>query len=78
MSIKIGDKVQCWDEANYNCIGWGKIIRVGISTKDQEEIPLIQLENGRLIWGNLCAWITEEAAIKAGIRIWKAIKENEK
>lgn len=75
MSIHIGDKVQVWSETEYKCLGWGTIIRLVISVKNKEETPLIQLESGKTIWGDSCSWITEEAAVKAGIRIWNVISQ---
>jgi len=74
--MKIGDKVQVWNEATHQCLGWGTIIQIAVSAKDHEEIPLIQLESGKRIWGGRRAWITEEVAVKAGIRIWRAINKN--
>lgn len=68
--MKIGDKVQAWSETEYKCLGWGKIIGIGIAWKDKEEIPLIQLENGRQIWGNKCGWIGEKKAVEIGLNVW--------
>ena len=72
MSIKIGERVQVWSDSERQCLGWGEVIRVGISAKDQEEIPLIKMEDdGRVIWGNHCFWISEKKAIEIGVNIFK-------
>jgi len=71
--MKEGDKVQAWSEENHICLGWGTIIRVAISVKDHKEIPLIQLEGGKTIWGNKCYWIEEKKAIEIGVRLFRDI-----
>lgn len=68
--MKIGDKVQVWSETEYKCLGWGKIIAIAILEPDKEEVPLIQLENGRQIWGNKCGWIEEKKAIEIGVNVF--------
>lgn len=73
MSIEIGSKVQCWDENNHTCIGWGTVIRLDTLVKENGEIPLIQLESGKKIWGDRCAYIEEKKAIDIGLNVFKAV-----
>ena len=68
--MNIGDTVQVWSETEYKCLGWGKIIEIAVAWKNEEEIPLIQLENGRRIWGDRCGWITEKRAVEIGLNIF--------
>lgn len=70
MSLKIGSIVQVWSETEYKCLGWGKIIQIGISIIKHEETPLIQLENGRQIWGDRVGWITEKKAVEIGLNVF--------
>lgn len=69
--MKINDVVQAWSETEKKCLGWGKIIRIAES--DKEEIPLIQLESGKKIWGDRCYYISEKKAMEIGARIFKDI-----
>lgn len=79
MSIKIGSKVQCWDENKHTCIGWGTVVQIAVSAeqlasgKTPEGIPLIQLESGKTIWGDRCHWIEEKKAIEIGVRLFRDI-----
>jgi hypothetical protein len=68
--MKVGDKVQCWSETEYKCLGWGKIIEIAYLEKDKEAIPLIQLESGKTIWGDQCGWITEKKAFEVGLNVF--------
>jgi len=77
--MKEGDKVQVWDEATHQCLGWGTIIKIAVAAKDlisgktPEGIPLILLESGKTIWGDRCHWIEEKKAIEIGVRLFRDI-----
>lgn len=77
--MKIGDKVQVWNEATHQCLGWGTIIEIAVSAeqlasgKTPEGIPRIQLESGKKIWGNRCHWIEEKKACEIGVRLFRDI-----
>lgn len=72
--MKEGDKVQVWDGERHKPLGWGTIVRIGYSVKDpKQEIPLIQLESGKTIWGNRCDWIEEKKAVEIGVRLFRDI-----
>lgn len=71
--MKRGDKVQVWDEIAHQCLGWGTIIRTAYSAMSKEEIPLIKLDTGKMIWGNRCYWIEEKKAIEIGVRLFQDI-----
>jgi len=73
--MKIGDKVQVWDEVAHQSLGWGTIIRTAHSMMSKEEIPLIKLDTGKMIWGNRCYWIEEKKAIEIGIKLFREIYE---
>ncbi|MCK4759017.1 MAG: hypothetical protein KAT69_03165 [Candidatus Aminicenantes bacterium] len=75
MSLNIGSKVQVWDEVTHQCLGWGIIISVAGKVKDQEDIPFIQLESGKKIWGDRCHYIEEKKAIEIGLNVFKAVHE---
>lgn len=72
--MKKGDIVQVWDEERNICLGWGSVIQIGLSVRDHE-IPLIQLESGKKVWGNRVYWIEEKKAFEIGLRIFKDLKE---
>ena len=82
--MKKGDRVQVWDEAMYQCLGWGTVIEIGVSVeqitsgKTPEGIPLIQLESGKKIWGNHYNWFTERQVAAVGVRLFQEIWENAK
>lgn len=68
--IRIGEKVQVWDSTDFICLGWGEIIQIAVRERDKEEIPLIQLESGKKVWGDKVSWILEKKAISIGVRIF--------
>ena len=73
---KIGDKVQAWDSKDFTCLGWGEIIVIGMGQYGNlKEIPLIQLESGKKIWGDRCAWIPEKKAAEIGVRIFRDLEK---
>jgi len=78
--MKTGDRVQVFDERYHRPIGWGTIVQVARNVHTDEEVPLIMLEgkSQRKIWGDRCDWITEEAFVKGGIRIFKDMKERDR
>jgi hypothetical protein len=77
--MKLGDKVQVWDEKSHKPLGWGTIVQIGLKAEEviagrvKEQIPLIQLEDGKKIWGDRCDWITEKKAIDVGVRLFRDI-----
>lgn len=80
--MKIGEKVQCWDESNHTCIGWGTIVRIAYTVAGETSkgfilkkkgIPLIQLESGKTIWGDRCSYIEEKKACEIGVRLFRDI-----
>ena len=76
--MKIGDKVQVWDEETHKPLGWGIIIEIAVSVKNKEEIPLIQLDSGKKIWGDRYDWIEEKKAVEIGVRLFRDIYEKSK
>ena len=75
--MKIGDKVQVWDEVAHVSMGWGTIIRTAFSAMSKEEIPLIKLDTGKMIWGNRCYWIEEKKACEIGVRLFQDIHKEQ-
>lgn len=71
--MKIGDKVQAWSDKEKKCLGWGTIDEIARSTVTNEEVPLIKLESGKMIWGDDCYWIDEKKAIEIGLNVYKAV-----
>lgn len=71
--MKKGERIQVWDDGNINLIGWGTIIAIAFDIGNRKEIPLIQLESGKKIWGDKCFWIPEKKAKEIGLRIFQDI-----
>lgn len=76
--MKIGDKVQAWSDTEKKCLGWGTIIEIATSTRTKEKVPLIKLENGKTVWGDVCYWIDEKKAIEVGVSVYKAVTGEDK
>ena len=72
-TMKLGGKVQVWDEEKHKPLGWGTIIKVAYSAETKEGIPLIELESGKTIWGDRCDWIEEKKACEIGVRLFRDI-----
>lgn len=47
--MKIGDRVQVWDDKNFICLGWGEVIGIGVGCK--KGVPLV-IVGTNLIWGD--------------------------
>lgn len=73
--MKVLDKVQVWDDKERKYLGWGTIIQIAVAVKNHEEIPLIQLESGKKVWGDRCFWIGEKRAIEIGLRIFRDLRK---
>jgi len=73
VTMRVGDKLQVWDEEKVVCLGWGKIILIAIHHFDGEQIPFIQLESGKKLWGTECHYISEKKAIGIGARLFRNI-----
>lgn len=71
--MKEGQTVQVWDEDSHKCLGWGQIMKIAYSEETKEGIPLIQLESGKTIWGDRCAYIEEKKACEIGVRLFRDI-----
>jgi len=70
--MKIGDRLQVWDDKEIVCLGWGEVIGIGVGCK--KEIPLIDTGN-KLIWENDYFCIPEKKALEIARRIEKDLEK---
>jgi len=76
--LKLGEKVQVWDDKRACCLGWGKVVAIGTSDSG-ERVPLIKVRGiDRVLKATEYNVIPAEKAIRIAKRITRDLERLDK